>query len=82
MRMLSKETVLEALKDVIDPEIGLSLVDMNLIRDIKVDGDVVKIKMTLTMPGCPLAGFLMEQVKQRAEKIEGISKAEVELVWD
>lgn len=79
--MITKEQVMEALKEVIDPEIGVSLVEMNLIKDVLIEGDKVKVKMTLTTPGCPLANQLVNDVKKKVESLEGVKKAEVELAF-
>ncbi len=79
--MVTEKEVKEALRDVIDPEVGISLVDMNLIKEIEIEGETVKVKMTLTMKGCPLASYLAGQVKQKVESLPGVKKADVELVW-
>jgi metal-sulfur cluster biosynthetic enzyme len=79
--MITKEKIIQALKEVIDPEIGVSLVEMNLIKDVLIEGDKVKVKMTLTIPGCPLANQLVEDVKRKVESLEGVKEAEVELVF-
>jgi len=79
--MVTKEQVMEALKEVIDPEIGISLVEMNLIKDVLIEGDKVKVKMTLTIPGCPLANMIVDSVKRKVESLEGVKEAEVELVF-
>ena len=79
--MVTKEQVMEALKEVIDPEIGVSLVEMNLIKDVLIEGDKVKVKMTLTIPGCPLANMIVDSVKRKVESLEGVKEAEVELVF-
>lgn len=80
--MLTKEDVLEALRKVYDPEIPINVVDLGLIYDVQVDGDTVRVKMTLTARGCPMAGFISENVKKKLEEMEGIKKADVEVVWD
>ena len=80
--VLTKETVVEALKECYDPEIPINVVDLGLIYDVQVDEDVVHVKMTLTARGCPMAGFIAENVKKKLEEIEGVKKAEVEVVWD
>lgn len=80
--MITKKQLIEALKEVMDPEIGISLVEMNLIRDVLIEKDRVKIKMTLTTPGCPLASYLVNEVKKKVESISGVSQAQVELIWD
>lgn len=79
---ITKEQILETLKEVIDPEIGISIVEMNLIKDVLIEKDKVKIKMTLTTPACPLAFYLVNEVKRKAEELSGITKVEVELVWN
>lgn len=81
-KIITKKQVMKALKGVIDPEIGVSLVEMNLIKDVLIEGDKVKIKMTLTTPGCPLASYLVNEVKKKAENLAGVAQAQVELVWD
>lgn len=79
--MITKERIMEALKEVIDPEIGINLVEMNLIKDVLIEGDKVKVKMTLTTPGCPLANQLVNDVKRKVESLDGVKKAEVELAF-
>jgi metal-sulfur cluster biosynthetic enzyme len=78
--MVTKKDVLKALQDALDPETGISVVDMGLIRDVKVSGDKVDIKMTLTTPFCPLASQIQEEVKKKA-KIPGVKKVDVEIVF-
>lgn len=77
--MTSKKEVEEALKEVMDPELGVSLVDLNLIKNITIEGDVVRIKMTLTSPFCPLSDYIVNQVKEKVESL-GV-KAEVDLIF-
>ncbi len=79
--MVTEQEVKEALKDVIDPHVGASLVDMDLIKDVAIEDDVVKIKMTLTTPFCPLANQLVHAVKNKVEQIDGVKNADVELVF-
>jgi len=74
--------VLEALKTVIDPEIGISIVDLGLIREITADKDGnVHIKMTLTTPGCPLMNLLLLSAEEAAKSVEGVKSVKVELVF-
>jgi len=80
--MLTKEKVVEVLKECYDPEIPINVIDLGLIYDVQVDGDVVCVKMTLTARGCPMAGFISENVKKKLEVLDGVRKAEVEVVWD
>jgi FeS assembly SUF system protein len=75
--------IVEALKTVFDPEIPVDIYELGLIYDIDIQEDgAVKIKMTLTAPGCPVAGSLPVDVKNKVESVPGVAAAEVELVWD
>lgn len=74
--------MLEALRKCVDPEIGENLVDLGLIYGVDVKGGAVKVRMTLTTPGCPMHAFLVKQAEEAVKKVEGVKKAEVELVWD
>ncbi len=67
--MITKEEVLSGLKEVIDPEIGVSLVELGLIREVRIDDDQIQVQMVLTMPGCPLAGYLVSQVEDKVRTI-------------
>lgn len=78
-----EQAIVEALKTVFDPEIPVNIYEMGLIYDLNVEpGGKVQIKMTLTSPGCPVAGTLPVEVKDRTEAVPGVSAAEVEVVWD
>lgn len=79
--MWTAEEILEALKPICDPEIGISVVDLGLIYDIQVDGPNVKIQMTLTSPICPWGPELIDQIKQTVENLPFVQKVEIELVW-
>ncbi len=59
----------KGLRDVIDFEIGLDVVSLGLIRDIDVEGDTVVVTMILTSPMCPMASFMMDQVRERASEL-------------
>lgn len=75
--------VREAIRQVYDPEIPVNIYDLGLIYDIYIGNDnSVVLQMTLTAPGCPVAGSLPEEVRQAAESVEGVTSAEVNLVWD
>jgi len=80
--VVSKEDVMKVLKECYDPEIGISLVDLGLIYDVKVDKDKVRIKMTLTTPGCPMHGMMAEDVKEKVSKIKGVKGVNVDIVFD
>jgi FeS assembly SUF system protein len=78
-----EDGIVEALKTVYDPEIPVNIYEMGLIYDLNVEPDGrVQIKMTLTSPGCPVAGSLPGEVKDKVESVPGVAGAEVEVVWD
>ncbi len=72
--------ITEGLKQVYDPEIPMNIVDLGLIYGFEWAGDDVKLKMTLTAPGCPVAGILAEEVKTVVEKVPQVHSAVVDLV--
>jgi metal-sulfur cluster biosynthetic enzyme len=73
----------EALRDVIDPELGQNVVDLGLVYEIRVtDGCVVEISMTTTTRGCPATGFLQQAVQDRAWAVPGVEFVDVELTYD
>lgn len=78
----AKEEVIEALKDVIDPEVGIDVVCLGLIKDILVDDDRVEVDMVLTSQACPLADHLTEQVKRRVEGLPGIRQVDVKVLGE
>ena len=77
-----EDKVWEALKTVLDPELGISIVDLGLIYSVKMGEGVVDIKMTLTSPGCPLAPLIDEMVRKAVGEVEGVKKINLEIVWD
>jgi len=81
--MHSPETIRKALRAVKDPELNLNIIDIGLVYDVEAseEGDV-HVKMTLTSPGCPAGGEIIEDVKKVAGDLEGVRNVEVELVWD
>lgn len=83
--MLTQQTILEALQPVMDPEIGMSVVDLGMIRQVAIEGGAVEVKMVLTAPFCPLADFITDQVRQAAAAVPGVKEAKVTLLnepWD
>mgnify|MGYP000380221312 CR=1 FL=1 len=78
--MVTEQEIRKALRRVIDPEIGINVVDLGMIREILVEEGEVEVRMVLTAPGCPLADFLVEQVRSAAEGVEGVEKATVTLL--
>ena len=78
-----EEKVIDVLKTVYDPEIPVNIYELGLIYEIRVaDDDSVFVRMTLTAPGCPVAGSLPPEVERKIEAIDEVKSARVELVWD
>jgi metal-sulfur cluster biosynthetic enzyme len=83
---LTEARVREELKTVVDPEIGIDMVSLGLIYGVKIEGTVVQVTMTLTSPGCPVAGMFISAVNAAIMSIPGVSDAKVDLTfappWD
>ena len=79
---LTKEHVLEALKDVFDPEIPVNVVDLGLVYGLDVEDGDVKVKMTLTFAGCGMGPYISQQAEWRIAEIEEVEDVEVEMVYD
>ena len=77
-----EQKILQNLKQVYDPEIPMNIVDLGLIYGFDWKGDDVTLHMTLTAPGCPVAGILAEEVKSAIERVPGIHAAAVDMVWE
>jgi metal-sulfur cluster biosynthetic enzyme len=81
--MITRETVLEKIQPVEDPEMGYSLVDLGLIYDVDVsDNNDVSITMTLTSPMCPIGPEIVARVEQAVKDIDRVGRVSVNLVWD
>jgi len=65
-----------------DPEIPLNIVDLGLIYDVAIDGGRVNIRMTLTAPGCPMAGQMAGDVQTKVLTVANVEEVNVELVWE
>ncbi len=75
--------IVEAIKTVCDPEIPINVYDLGLIYKInQEDNGDLHIDMSLTAPGCPVAGVLPQQVADAAASVQGVGKVEVEVVWE
>ena len=72
--------MLEALKQVVDPELFVNIVDLGLVYSIQQDGDKVQVEMTLTSPACPAGPQLVQQAKMALEKLDGVKEASIKLV--
>ncbi|MDC0161634.1 iron-sulfur cluster assembly protein [bacterium] len=79
---ISKDEIIQCIKNVMDPEIPVNLYDLGLIYSVKINDNNVLIEMTLTNPNCPVAGKMPENVAKSVEKLNGLKSIEVKLVWE
>jgi metal-sulfur cluster biosynthetic enzyme len=81
--MLNGDQVLDALKPIMDPEIGLSIVDLGLIYGVTIEeeGRVVKVDMTLTSPMCPFGPQLVAAAQAAVSQLPGVESGVIQLVW-
>lgn len=82
MQQLTKETVLEQLKQVEDPEIHYNIVDIGLIYDVRIDEGMVVVNMTLTSPACPVGPYIIAEVENVVKKMVGVTGVTVNVVWE
>ena len=78
-----KKKIVEEIKKIYDPEIPVNIYELGLIYDITIEEDnIIKVKMTLTTPNCPVADSLPKEVKDNIMQIKGVKKVDLDLVWD
>jgi FeS assembly SUF system protein len=76
------EAVIDALKDIYDPEIPVNIYDLGLVYNVEISGGHTIVTMTLTTPHCPVAESMPGEVEMRVAAVPGVGSAEVNLVWD
>jgi metal-sulfur cluster biosynthetic enzyme len=81
MSSLQEDVVRENLRSVIDPELGVSIVDLGLVYGIEIKDSNVVVKMTLTSPACPLGAVIQAQAHTALKKLPWVKEVKVELVW-
>ena len=82
-KMRLERDIIMALRQVYDPEIPVNVYDLGLIYEVKVDDDHnVEIQMTLTAPNCPMADYVVEQVRAAVADVPGVVSVRVDLVWE
>ena len=79
---VEEAAVRDVLRKVKDPEVGLNIIDLGLVYDVKVDGTTVNVTMTLTSPGCPAGGQIMGDTELFVKELDGVEQVNVELVWE
>jgi metal-sulfur cluster biosynthetic enzyme len=80
---ISADAVRRSLRAVKDPELNLNIIDLGLVYDVEVsEAGEVRVKMTLTSPGCPAGAEIIQSVRDVASDLEGVGSVDVELVWE
>ena len=78
----TREQVIDALHDVLDPEIGYNIVDIGLIYEVSLDDGHLALRMTMTTPGCPAQDYIQRGVRERSLAVPGIDSVDIHLVWE
>ena len=75
--------IITALKNTVDPEIGINIVDLGLLYGLKVkENNDVDVKLTMTSPMCPVTSIILADVELRIEHIQGVGKVNIDIVWE
>jgi metal-sulfur cluster biosynthetic enzyme len=80
--MATKEEVLEVLRQVEDPELGMDIVDLGLLYDVEVEGSKVKVLYSLTSMGCPAGPLIAGDIDRAAREVPGVEDVDLELTFD
>jgi metal-sulfur cluster biosynthetic enzyme len=75
-----REQVLEALRNVHDPELGINIVDLGLVYGVDIDGETVHVTYTLTTMGCPIGPLIEAEIRQFLSGVQGVADVEAEMV--
>lgn len=79
---LTEDALRQALRQVIDPELGLNIIELGLVYQIEIDEGDVEVQMTLTSPGCPAGPQIMDDVQRTLKMLDGVMSVNVTLVWE
>lgn len=79
---ITEEQVYNTLRKLIDPELGVNIVDLGLVYDVQIDGGQIGIRMTLTTRGCPMHASFVQAVDRAIREIPGVTNVTVEIVWE
>lgn len=77
----TEEQVLDALKQVYDPEIPVDIVNLGLVYGVSIEDGIVRVKMATTSPGCPVGDFLAQEAKRVVRTLDGVDAVGVEFAW-
>ncbi len=80
---ITETAVRDALRQVIDPELGINIVDLGLVYGVEIDDSRVRVVMTMTSPACPLGDYLKDLVESMVKwRVPGVQDVEIALVWE
>ena len=79
---VTEDLVLDLLGDVIDPELGVDVVNLGLVYGVEISATAVVVRMTLTTPGCPLGAYLDDEITRCLAQVPGAPRVLVDLVWE
>lgn len=79
---LTREQILDALRQVMDPEVGMDVVTLGLVYGVTIEGGTVQVDLTMTTPACPLGEHITEQAASAVRAVPGVQQADVRLVWE
>ncbi len=79
---LDRTAIVQKLRDVIDPELGVNIVDLGLVYDIYPEEGLVVVEYTVTTPGCPMRRFLQQKVEEALDSMDQIEAFEARVVWE
>ena len=82
METVTRDDVIEALRQVEDPELGMDVVDLGLVYDVEVEGPKVKVLYSLTSMGCPAGPLIAGDMERAAREVEGVEEVDLELTFD
>ncbi len=80
--MPTKEEVVEALREVEDPELGMDIVELGLMYDVEVEGPKVRVLYSLTSLGCPAGPMIEDGIQEAVARVPGVEEVDTELTWD
>jgi metal-sulfur cluster biosynthetic enzyme len=80
--VLSEETARNALRQVKDPELDMNIVELGLVYDVEIEDGNIRVKMTLTSPGCPAGPMITNDVYRVLRALEGVKDVNVDIVWE
>lgn len=79
---LSRPDLAERLRSVIDPEVGLNIVDLGLLYGLEVENARAVVRLTMTTPACPMSSYIKQEVGKALQRVPGLERAVVETVWE